>query len=198
MQLSNRQKEILIGMILGDGHLEKNGNNVRLRVDHGENQEKYLRWKYFEFKNIIPSNPRLIQETDKRTEKIYKRWHFSTYSLDVFNAYRNIFYRGKKKIVPKNISKLMNSPLSLAIWFMDDGHKRSDCNALRLNTDSFQIQEQELLQECLKKNFGIDNKLHKKGKFWNIYIPSSETRKFCEIVKPFIVSGMNYKISLTP
>lgn len=198
MQLSNRQKEILIGMILGDGHLEKNGNNVRLRVDHEKGQENYLRWKYLEFKNLVSGNPRLIQQIDKRTKKLYKRWHFSTYSLSVFNEYREIFYREKRKIIPKNIKKLMNSSLSLAVWFMDDGHKRTDCNALRLNTDSFQFEEQKLLQNCLKKNFGIDSKLHKKGKFWNIYIPSLEARKFCEIVKPFIVSEMKYKIFLTP
>ena len=53
---------------------------------------------------------------------------------------------------------------------MDDGYKRNDCNALRLNTDSFQLQEQRLLQKCLKKNFKIESNLHRKGRFWTIYI----------------------------
>ncbi len=198
MQLSCRQKEILIGTLLGDAHLEENGNNVRLRIDHKENQEKYLRWKYLEFEDLTCGNPRLIKETDKRTGRVYGRWHFSTYSLDLFNVYRKMFYRDGKKVIPKNINKLMNSSLSLAVWFMDDGHKRTDCNGLRLSTDSFRFQEQKLLQECLKNNFEIESKLHKKRKSWNIYIPSSEAKKFCEIIKPFIISGMDYKLSLTP
>lgn len=197
MQLSRQQNDILIGMILGDCHLEKNGHNVRLRVDHAENQKKYLEWKYKIFQNLA-SKPRLIQTIDRRWGKTYKRWHFSTFSSELFNVYWKMFYKDKRKIIPKNIKRIMSSPLSLAIWFMDDGYKRNDCNALRLNTDSFQLKEQELLQKCLKSNFGIETKLHKKGKFWNIYIPSSEARKFCRLIKPYIISGMDYKISLTP
>lgn len=198
MQLSKRQKEILIGTILGDGHLEKNGCNVRLRVDHTENQKNYLEWMYLEFKDFVSSVPRLIKEIDKRTGKIYKRWHFSTYSLNIFNIYRNMFYKGKEKVIPENINEIIKSPLSLAVWYMDDGYKRNDCNALRLSTDSFQLQEQKLLQKCLKNNFGVESKLHKKGKSWNIYIPSLEAKHFCKIIKSFIVPEMSYKISLTP
>ena len=66
MLLSSRQKEILIGTILGDGHLERNGNGVRLRVDHGMHQAEYLKWKYEEFKNLATNRPRLIRAYHKR------------------------------------------------------------------------------------------------------------------------------------
>jgi len=198
MKLSYRQKEILIGFLLGDGHLEKNGDNVRLRIEHKENQENYLKWKQLEFKNLSCGKSRLVCKIDKRNNKMYKSWHFSTYSLEIFNSYQQKFYKNRIKIIPKNIIELMFSPLSLAIWFMDDGHKRTDCNALRLSTDSFRLYEQKLLLKCLKINFGINSRLHKKKDTWNIYIPSAEARKFCKIVKPYIIPEMNYKISLTP
>jgi len=198
MQLSCKQKEILIGTLLGDAHLEKNGNHTRLRISHTESQENYLRWKHLKFNNFACENPRFVEEIDKRTKKVYKSWHFSTYSINVFDFYRKLFYKGKIKIIPNNITELLNSPLSLAIWYMDNGYKRNDCNALRLSTDSFQLNEQKLLQKCLKDNFGIENKLHKKREKWNIYIPNSETVKFCRIVEPYIVPEMKYKISLTP
>ena len=92
----------------------------------------------------------------------------------------------------------MVSPLSLAIWFMDDGYKRNDCNAFRLNTDLFTYDEQKLLVSCLKENFGIGSTIHKKGKTFNIYIPERSSRKFCEIVKPHILDSLLYKVSLTP
>ena len=137
MQLSRKQEQILVGTLLGDAHLEKNGTNVRLRIDHKESQKDYLKWKQSEFKNLPCGESRLVSGFDRRNGKTYRHWHFSTYSLKIFNSYRRIFYKDKIKIVPRNIMKLMYSPLSLAVWFMDDGHKRTDCNALRLSTDSF-------------------------------------------------------------
>ena len=197
-KITKRQKEILIGMLLGDGCLEKNGQNVRLRIDHGINQKDYLNWKYREFKNLATAKPRLvIGRIHRKTGKLYPRWHFSTFSFSGLNTFRDKFYFRKKR-VPIDIQKFLRSPLSLAVWFMDDGYKRNDCNALRINTDCFNHREQELLQRCLKDNFGINSRIHKKGKFWNIYIPNLEAKKFCDTVKPYIIPQMGYKISLTP
>ena len=197
--LTKRQKEMLIGMILGDCCLEKNGRNVRLRVEHGLNQKDYLYWKYKELKNLVTNKPRLVKGIiHYKSKKIYQRLHLSTFSLPELNTYWIKFYFQKRKRVPSNILELLKSPLSLAVWYMDDGYKRNDCNALRINTDSFKIAEQRLLQRCLRENFGINTKLHKKGKFWNIYIPNSQTKNFCNMIKPYIIPKMKYKISLTP
>ena len=72
MLLSKRQKEILIGTILGDGHLEKNGNGIRLRVDHGMNQSEYLKWKFKEFENLATNKPRVVRAFHKRNNKFYE------------------------------------------------------------------------------------------------------------------------------
>ena len=197
--LIKRQKEILIGTLLGDGCLEKNGKNVRLRIDHGLNQKDYLDWKYKEFKNLATNKPRMIKGMlHQETKKFYRRWHFSTFSFFELNDYWYKFYFQKRKRIPYNILELLKSSLSLAVWFMDDGYKRNDCNALRISTDCFNIKEQRLLQECLKKNFKIRTNIHKKGKFWNIYIPSQEAKKFCRIIKPHILPSMEYKIFFDP
>ena len=182
--LSKQQKEVLVGTILGDGHLEQNGKGVRLRVDHGMSQKDYVLWKYKVFQNFVPSKPRIISEYHKKEQKHYERLHFSTYSNGVFQEWRDLFYRNKIKIVPQNIKELLVSPVSLAVWMMDDGYKRNDCNALRLNTDLFSYDEQELLTNCLQENFGIEATIHKKGKTFNIYIPERSSRKFCELVRP--------------
>jgi hypothetical protein len=186
-------------MLLGDSCLEKNGRNVRLRVEHGLDQKDYLNWKFKEFQNLATDRPRLVKGTiHLRAGKRYRRWHFSTFSLPELNTYWYKFYSRKRKRIPRNILELLKSPLSLAVWFMDDGYKRNDCNALRINTDSFIRKEQKLLQQCLRTNFGIDAKIHRKGKFWNIYIPEPEVRDFCKLVKPYVLPKMRYKISLTP
>jgi len=197
-KLTKRQKTILIGMLLGDCCLEKNGKHVRLRIEHGLSQRGYLSWKFQEFKNLATDRPRIVKSFHSKTRKSYPRWHFSTFSFPELNVYWHRFYPRKRKRVPKNILELLKSPLSLAVWFMDDGYKRNDCNAFRINTDCFNYKEQKLLQRCLERNFKIDAKVHKKGKFWNIYIPRRETEKFCKIIKSYIIPEMKYKISLTP
>ena len=196
--LSERQQQILVGTILGDGHLEQNGKGVRLRVDHGMTQQDYVLWKFEVFRNLVPSAPRVIKTFHKREQKHYERMHFSTYSNGIFQKWRDMFYQDKVKIIPKNIKKILCSPLSVAVWMMDDGYKRNDCNALRLNTDLFSYDEQKLLVDCLHANFGIETTIHKKGKTFNIYIPERSSQKFCEMVRPHVLDSLLYKVSLTP
>ena len=198
-KLNLEQEEVLIGTLLGDGVLEVNGRYPRLRIDHGICQKEYVAWKYRIFRNLTTGGIKnLLAKLDHRTKKRYGHCKFDTISTPLLNDFYRMFYAKGKKQVPENIVKILKQPLSLAVWFMDDGYKRNDCNALRVNTDCFNHNEQKLLQECLENNFKINSRIHKKGKFWNIYIPESETGKFCGMIKPYIIPTMKYKISLTP
>lgn len=56
-------------------------------------------------------------------------------------------------------------PISLAVWYLDDGSKKSDCAACRLATlnicnletlQGFTLEENMALVECLRSNFGIE------------------------------------------
>ena len=197
--LTSKQKEVLIGTLLGDGILELNGRYPRLRVDHGARQKAYVEWKYKIFHNLAAGGIKYFyQRVDHRTKKRYTHCKSDTISTPLLNEFYKTFYVNRKKRIPDNIIRILNKPLSLAVWFMDDGYKRNDCNALRISTDSFALEGQRLLLECLKKNFGICAKLHKKGKFWNIYIPNPEAKNFCKIIEPYIIPGMRYKISFDP
>lgn len=197
MRLTKRQDEILIGMILGDACLEKNGDHVRVRAEHGMKQKNYIDWKYHEFEKLATDRPRIVRNYHSKVKKVYKSWHFSTYSNQIFDKYWRMFYPKGRKIIPSAIVQLLKSPLSLAIWSMDDGCKRNDCNAFRLSTDNFTKAEQEKLGKCLKENFRIQSRLHRKGTTWNIYIPQSEIKNFCRIIAPYIIPSLKYKIILT-
>ena len=192
--MTSRQEEIIIGLLLGDGHLEKNGRYVRLKVDQAIKHNDYINWLYNELKDLVPSQPVIVEENDKRTEKVYRRLHFSTYSIAELKKWRDDFYVNKKKIIPPKISSILNSALSLAIWLMDDGYKRNDCAAIRLNTDGFSYEEQQLLVGCLGKNFRIKSQIHKKGKWYNIYIPKGEANKFSTLVSPYILPSFRHKV----
>lgn len=151
-------------------------------------------WLYGELKNIISRPPRIVSSRSSKSGKIYSRWHFSTLSLKCLNSYYHKFYQKAKKVVPNDINKLLISPLSLAIWYMDDGYRRNDCRALRISSDSFNYNEQIKLTSCLNSNFTINCKLHKKAGAWNIYIPVKSSDSFCTLVKPYIIPSMRYKL----
>jgi hypothetical protein len=193
-KLSLEQQEILIGTMLGDGHLEKNGKNTRLRVDHSQKQREYVEWKYKAFQEWTISGPRLIDFFDTRTSKIYHHCRFTTLSLEVFNVYREMFYHERRKQLPINLSSLLQSYRSIAVWYMDDGYRRSDCKGLYLCTSSFTLDEQYLLQKCLADNFMVDTKIHWAAGNARLYIPAKKAEGFCEMIRPYMIESMFYKL----
>jgi len=145
-RLSIEEKDILIGTILGDAHVRKLKQESRVEITHSTQQKAYLFWKYEKLKRWCGAKPHLVRIHDARYQKEYLQWRFNTVSRTVFDDLRKIFYRGRIKIIPQNISEIITSPLSLAVWFMDDGGRRNDSYGLFLNTLSFTKPEHELLR----------------------------------------------------
>ncbi|MBI2430471.1 MAG: hypothetical protein HYV39_00405 [Candidatus Levybacteria bacterium] len=84
--------------------------------------------------------------------------------------------------------------MSLAIWYMDDGFRRSDCKGLYLCTSAYTKEEQQVLQDALRKKFGIKTTLHYARNNIRIYIPSSQADMFCLVVRPYILPIFQYKL----
>ena len=100
--------------------------------------------------------------------------------------------------VPKNIKKILTNPLSLAVWYMDDGKKRPDCRGAYLDTICFSKKEQERLIECLNDSFSIRNtRLHWNGDGYHIYIPYISIDRFRKLIEKFTIPSMMYKLPYT-
>lgn len=192
VRITQRQEAIILGKILGDGTIEQNGKNARMKFDQGAKQRDYVFWLYEELRNIA-LQPYQLFFKDKRNGQIYEHWRFATYSLPLLNTWRETFYRNKKKIIPKQVVNLLN-PLSLAVWYMDDGFRRSDCKGLYLCTSAYSMEEQHILQKALEKRFHIQTVLHFARANVRIYIPSAQVNKFCSIVEPFLLPTFFYKL----
>lgn len=197
-QLAKEEYDILIGTILGDAHVRKLKQEACIEFTHSVKQREYLFWKYQQLKKWCRTKPNLIRIKDQRYNKEYSQWRFKTLSNPVFTELWKMFYREKIKVIPKSITQILKSPLSLAVWFMDDGGRRNDSYGLFLNTLSFRKSEQECLRRCLKKNFDIDSRIHWITDGYRLYIPSSEAKKFCTIIHPYIVDILRYKLSYNP
>lgn len=189
--VGSRQGEIIIGTLLGDGFLERNGNYFRLIIDHSLKQLPYLQYKHDHLKDF---GGRIVlkKRFDSRTGKFYDHCLYRTRTSSILAEYQNLFYVKKRKSIPSNLPKII-TPQILAIWFMDDGYKRNDCNAARLNTQSYSLEEHMVIQQALL-NLGIQSKIHKQKQNFVTYIPSSSMNKFRGLIKDFIIPEMKYKI----
>jgi hypothetical protein len=193
-KLTKRQEDILIGKILGDGCLELNSSHTRVKFDQSIKQKEYIFWLYKEFALVATGNPYNIGYFDKRSKKIYYNYRFSTRSIKLFDSWKTLFYQKGKKVIPRNIAKILKSPLSLAVWYMDDGYRRKDCRGLYLCTSSYKLPEQKLLQDALLRNFAIQTKIHYAAGNMRLYVSAAYYQRFFEIVGKYILPNFSYKL----
>ena len=159
-KITNRQQEILIGSLLGDGRLECRSveGRARFRVHHADSQKDLLFWKYKEFKELVLREPWIHERLDKRYNRFYKSWFFHTVTTKLFTPLYRLFYNRNKKCVPRDIVKYL-TPLACAVWIADDGC-RTD-HELILNTQSFTLTEQEILLNAISKRFDVNGTINK-------------------------------------
>jgi len=201
VDITRRQKGVLIGSILGDAYLEKKleGGSSSFRFKQSEEKKEYVFWMHDQLKNLCHSLP-------KRGWN--RQWSFNTFCNQYIDSLRRLFYRNKVKIVPKEIAKILTDPISLAVWFMDDGtidYRPKDHYAFRIASYSFSRKENELLCNALKINFGIvatvqQSKMRNKV-YYRIYIGEKGRDKFLHLIKPHIQSCLSHKLppnNLTP
>ena len=189
--VGSRQGDIIIGTLLSDGFLERNGTNVRLIMDHSLKQKSYVKWKT---RQLISLNGQVLDKRrfDSRTQKSYYHSLFRSHTSPFLEKYYKLFYQNGRKTIPLKLPKII-TPLILAVWLMDDGYRRNDCNALRLNTQSYTAEEHSVIQQALLI-MGIESKIHKQSKYLVTYIPSRSMNQLRRTVREFIIPDMEYKI----
>ncbi|MGD2060088.1 MAG: recombinase RecA, partial [Acidimicrobiia bacterium] len=109
--LSEQQWEVLLGGLMGDSALSPNTNGLaaRLRWGHGEGQAVYGEWKASLFPNI-----EISRTANKRGASF---WDMKP--LAELAELRSSVYFGDEKVFSWDYLKRL-TPLSLAIWYMDD------------------------------------------------------------------------------
>ena len=191
--LSYQQQAIIVGKVLGDGCLEKNGLHVRLKIEQTDKQKEYVFWLYQKLQPFVGRSPLAVLHSGIDRHQT-KRWRFATLSLPIFDQYKTLFYQNQHKIVPSNIISFLKHPLTLAIWYMDDGYLRTDKSGAYLCTSSFTNAEQQLLQDALKQNFELTTNVHFAYGYARLHIPSSNKEHFMQIIKPYVLACMQYKL----
>ena len=179
--LSRNQRSLIIGSLLGDGAMRCKANAL-LEINHSLEQKEYVDWKFQSLFDLVGTAPKARKSNGSRIA-----YRFTTLSLPQLTPFYRAFYGGGRKAVPK----VVLSPLTLAVWFMDDGCK--SYKALYLNTQQFDIESQELLMEMLKKQWGINASLNRDKCYYRIRIAVASVKRFQAIVEPHMLECLRYK-----
>jgi len=188
------KRSILMAMVMGDGCLKK--NNV-LSITHCGRQKDYLTFKAELLAEVLGVDvPKVYQ-----TEHEYESWRFNK-GHKLFRIYRNWIYKNDIKTFKLDWLRYI-TPQGLAIWYMDDGSliakkRNGKIHAFELYISTYLSKEEnQVLIDWLFDTYKVKfNQNQSKGKY-RLRCSTHEARKFIELVKPFIVPCLEYKVSMT-
>lgn len=204
LSLSDREKSIILGSLLGDGSLKihKGYANARFSFRHSITQKEYFMWKTRELAAIGSDKCVFPQKADgwAKMEKL----RFQSRALPVLTElYRLTHERHQFAISRSWLNQL--TPLSLAIWWCDDGSIISNGRKGVICTDGFDEKSVRLIARYMEVVWKVrmhggpiarirDSKL---TRYWRLWLSTEELKKFLRIILPYVpVSGMLYKFVL--
>jgi len=201
VDLTQIQKEVLIGSLLGDGHLSLDSKYPRLKIDRQALDKPYLDWEYNIFKNLCLSSVKEFDRYDKRYNKYYGQVSFRTRAVPAFLDFYNKWYPNNKRTVPFDLEL---SPLILAVWFADDGSIRNESRnnlSIKFSTDSFGEEKTNFLAKKLESRYNSIFHVYKKYKDKDQYFikasTANSTRPLIKDIEPYIIEmGMIRKYNI--
>lgn len=201
--LNDNLIEILVGVILGDGHMRKynldpnSRSNARLIITQSEKQSDLVYHLYELFKEYASSAPTKKSSLIKETGNTRHYVRFATRTLPCFNNLYSQFYVNRIKIVPLNIADSLTA-VGLAYWIMGDGTWVG--SGVRIQTDNFTLKEVNLLIDVLNSKFGLNSSVNvadkTKGQY-SIYIPKKDMDLLKKLVTPHILPTFLYKLGVS-
>jgi recombination protein RecA len=199
--LSTQQWQILLGALMGDGNLSRpvrrSDHSARFRMGHGSKQVAYLDWKI----SLLDS----IQHCKTTNARGAVFADFTP--LGELAELREVVYQGdgKKHFTWDYLKRL--TPLSLAIWYMDDGSFTLRSKGLQQRTqggsgrieicvEAMSPGSRDRLIQYLRDTHGLDVKLTIRGarQIPVLQFTTAASDKFQKLVAPYVHPSMEYKL----
>jgi recombination protein RecA len=194
--LSDFQWQVVLGALLGDGALSptRSGHGARLRWGHGARQVDYGDWKASLFGNLVVS-----RSTNAKGAVFH-----DVQPLPELAELRRAVYVGGKKVLSDDYLKHL-TPLSLAIWYMDDGGFTIRSKGLQARTaggsgraeicvEALSPGSRERLASHLADTWAIRPRLVQRAGKAVLQFPTAETAKLHALIAPFVHPSMDYKL----
>lgn len=189
--LTNTQREMLLGTIMGDSSIiPSSANRFRFTSGHSEKQRAYLEHK----RDVLrPFSWDLRPQRKVLNGKTHLGFKLETFVHSVFNPLRELFYStGEKRFTPELVNQL--TPRSLAYWLMDDGGTSGKVLVLGYSTYR---EDLELVKSMMQDRFNICLRIDRHSdSFFRIVASTKVSRPgLVQLVEPFLISSMRYKIA---
>lgn len=202
-------RSLLLGMLIGDGclktkhHTKKTGETstyYEYVVNHSIKQEEYLIYKRDLFHKLMGGKlPSLSYEKSVmnlgsvRFSRCHKKFRI---------LHKYLYSNNNKKFLTRQVLDYL-TPQAIAIWYMDDGGLKPSfrgdgtISSCQMTLSTYCTEQQaDLILLYFKEKWGIcgAKKLHKKTGLWYLTFNTKEGKKFEELVNPYIIPFMEYKL----
>ena len=177
MVINGTLRDFLYGTIPFDCSLYSSHGNgtARITFSNGK-QEEYLNWKTKMIEKAFPMKPR-----KGKTAYISSRGY-----TELFDIYQNI---GKERDPLKlwDLTKPL-SPITLALWYMDDGHKYNEVTVgISISPNRTSLED---LKEYLTNVCKLPCKTYEHG----IKFTNDGSTRLMEIISEYVIPSMQYKL----
>ena len=207
-ELSDIQKQIVVGCLLGDSHLNKRKTssisftNSRKQLDYLTYKKDCLGSLFATYRKTKNSRHDLVE-----IKSIGDIVRFTSKEVVALNEFRDFKYAKINTAYTKVDSVLLNkylSPISLAFFVMDDGSISSyKCktidktnNYIYLHTEAFDLETNNLIVNVIHSKFDIQGKVCKTKGYYYISFDSLNSKKLIDLIKDYIHPSMTYKLGL--
>ena len=201
---SSELRGYLTGLILGDGYIDKGITKRSFRIktihkDFAEQIKKDLT-SCTAFNISIRYNPAYSKNGVNHKEY----WELTIKSHPYFAKKYHHFFNDYKKRKASLESLSWLTPKGLANWYMSDGYiclvgKESGKireRRIEICTDRYSKENVEQMKKMLSYKFDLTVGLVKRNNCYRLRIKSDSYQKFIEIVAPYVVPSMQYKLYL--
>ncbi len=196
VRLSDFQWEVVLGGLMGDGALSpsRSGHGARFRFGHGARQVDYADWKASLFENVG------VSRSTNEKEAVF----YDVSPLPELAELRRAVYFGGKKVFNADYFKQL-TPLSLAVWYMDDGgftlrakgvqeRTREGSGRSEVCIQAMERTTRARLVEHLADTWDIRPSLTERGGKAVLVFSKDETAKLHALIAPFVHPSMDYKL----
>lgn len=192
---TQEQLEILTGTLLGDSSLQYypqyRWRSPKFKCDHGEPQKEYAEL-LLEKLASLKARLKSYKRKDYRTNKVYITHTITTASNPYFfKMYNELYINGNKQITSEFLKNFTIK--SLAYLYMDDGY--FDQNTAFICTDCFSSESIETLIFFLKENFNLSFSKVYHGKYYRIRLSQYDFPRFKELLSPYVIDTLKYKLN---
>lgn len=204
--LSEHTRAIILGSLLGDGSLKihRPYKNARFSFRHSYKQAEYFHWKVAQLEEISSESSVFAQGKNGKDGFGTHKLRYQSRALPALTELYELTHKsGKFTVRRKWLNQL--TPLSLAVWWFDDGSLVRNTNHGVFCTDGFTLDEVKVIDRYMKKVWGITTKIGRVAESattqeeqYRLWIRSREDLKtFLRIILPYVpVSSMLYKVVL--